>query len=310
MSPSRRRFLAHTRSVLLGAFLGLGGGAAAHAVNARKPLPFYGGYGSAVNPDRRTPPRFSQVNVVWSAPTNRRLIALTFDDGPHRDWTPRVLSILERAQVPATFFFTGEHARLYGHLVAGRLHGHEVGNHTWSHRDLARMTVGEAVEELRRAHDELSRLCRVEPTLMRPPYGHLGGSTLLAANELGYQVVLWNRQMLESEFRSNPWGLVDYVVGSCAPGTILLAHDTGPSDRLIAIRGLAAMIRGLRARGFEFVTVSTLLSYSQPQAQAVPESVGRAVTGPGFGTAGSPESEPGVPMPSAQVDYTRSPSDR
>ena len=58
-----------------------------------------------------------------------------------------------------------------------------------------------------------------EPTLLRPPYGHLAGSTLLAANDLGYQVVLWNRQMLESRFTQNPDGLVDYIVESCDPGT-------------------------------------------------------------------------------------------
>ena len=192
--------------------------------------------------------------------TTRRLVALTFDDGPAPNWTPQVLSILADADARATFFMVGRNAREHGHLVADRLAGHEVGNHTWAHLDLARMTYEQSREAISRAHDELTRLWGREPTLLRPPYGHLGGSTLLAANDLGYQLVLWNRQMLESQYLQNPAGLVDYVVGACTPGTILLAHDTGPADRLVAIRGLAGMIKGLRARGFDFVTVSELLA--------------------------------------------------
>jgi peptidoglycan/xylan/chitin deacetylase (PgdA/CDA1 family) len=65
--------------------------------------------------------------------------------------------------------------------------------------------------------------------------------------------------MLESDYASNPAGLSQYIIDSCTPGTILLAHDTGTNERLVAIRGLPGMISGLRGRGFEFVTVSELL---------------------------------------------------
>ncbi|WP_091561505.1 polysaccharide deacetylase family protein [Micromonospora pattaloongensis] len=252
--------LTRVGSALLGAGAAGGVKMAHDALTGDDPLPFYGGYASPIHRDRSTPPRSAQVDVVWSVQTTRNLIALTFDDGPKPNWTPEVLSILDDTRTPATFFMVGAHARQHGGLVAGRLARHEIGNHTWRHRDLARSSYEEAYEALARAHDELTKLSGREPTLLRPPYGHLAGSALLAANEFGYRVVLWNRQMLESRYTSDPPGLVDYVVGSCTPGTILLAHDTGPADRLVAIRGLAAMIRGLRARGFEFVTVSELLA--------------------------------------------------
>jgi peptidoglycan/xylan/chitin deacetylase (PgdA/CDA1 family) len=87
----------------------------------------------------------------------------------------------------------------------------------------------------------------------------LGGSTALAANELAYRVVLWSVQMVESAFPNDPVGHARHIVGRTEPGTILLAHDVGPSNRLIALRGLPDMITQLRARGFEFVTVSELL---------------------------------------------------
>jgi peptidoglycan/xylan/chitin deacetylase (PgdA/CDA1 family) len=88
---------------------------------------------------------------------------------------------------------------------------------------------------------------------------------MLACAELGYTVVLWSRQMLESDFLDNPAGLVDYIVGSGSQGDIVLAHDTGPRDRLVAIDNLDAMIEGLRRRGFEFVTVSQLLSQASAE---------------------------------------------
>ncbi|MBW4703823.1 MULTISPECIES: polysaccharide deacetylase family protein [unclassified Micromonospora] len=263
---SRRRVLSGTAAALAGAGVALTGEFGYAEATADSKLPVYGGYAASVHADRRTPPRSSRVDVVWSVDTTRRLIALTFDDGPAPNWTPRVLSILAQTDTPATFFMVGRRAREYGRLVAHRLDGHEIGNHTWAHQDLAKMTYEQACTAIGRAHNELTRLWGREPTLLRPPYGHLAGSTLLAANDLGYQVVLWNRQMLESRFTQNPDGLVDYIVESCDPGTILLAHDTGPADRLVAIRGLAAMIIGLRRRGFEFVTVSELMAAATPAA--------------------------------------------
>ncbi|MFF5175572.1 polysaccharide deacetylase family protein [Micromonospora sp. NPDC000089] len=257
---SRRAVVTGALAALGGAGVTLTGEVGYDEATAGDRLPVYGGYASSVHSDRLTPPRSASLQVVWGVETTRKLIALTFDDGPAPNWTPQVLSILQRANARATFFMVGRNARRYGHLVAGRLAGHEVGNHTWAHQDLATMTYEQSRDAIDRAHGELTRLTGRPPTLLRPPYGHLGGSTLLAANDLNYQVVLWNRQMLESQYVQHPDGLVDYVVGACTPGTILLAHDTGPADRLVAINGLAAMIDGLRARGFDFVTVSELIA--------------------------------------------------
>ncbi|MEV1290054.1 polysaccharide deacetylase family protein [Micromonospora sp. NPDC049679] len=260
MTLARRQMLTKAASALLGAGTAGGVKMAHDAITAYDPLPFYGGYASPIHGDRKTPPRSPAVDVIWSVDTANKLVALTFDDGPKPNWTPEVLSILEQTRTRATFFMVGANARDHGAIVAGRLGQHEVGNHTWRHQDLARLTFEEAYETLKRTHEHLTKLWGREPTLLRPPYGHLAGSTLLAANELGYRVVLWNRQMLESQYTSNPRGLVDYIVTSCAPGTILLAHDTGPADRLVAIRALPEVVRGLRAEGFEFVTVSELLA--------------------------------------------------
>lgn len=244
----------------LGATTAVAGITGVQRFNERYPLPFYGGYAAPIHSDRRTEPLHREVAVTWGVNTTKKLVALTFDDGPMPNWTPQVHAILAEHRVRATFFLIGQRALAHRDLLDGRLGDHEVGNHTWAHRDLARMEYADAHEAIARGAEAIASATGREPSLLRPPYGHLGGSALLAAADLGAAVVLWNRQMLETEYRHDQPGLVDYIVESCTPGTILLAHDTGEKERLVAINGLPHMIKGLRSRGYEFVTVSELLA--------------------------------------------------
>jgi peptidoglycan-N-acetylglucosamine deacetylase len=205
-------------------------------------------------------PRPGHVDISWAVDTSQKLVALTFDDGPMPDWTPMVHDILDEAAIPATFFLVGQRVIRNARLIHGRMDRHAAGNHTWAHTDLSRLTHPQAYRAIHRAHTAIAEVTGKEPRLLRPPLGNIGGTTLSAAGELGYHVVLWSLKMREA-YLGNPAGrLVDYIVGTCEPGTILLAHDTGHHDRLVAIRGLPAMIRGLRAKGFEFVTVPDLLA--------------------------------------------------
>jgi peptidoglycan/xylan/chitin deacetylase (PgdA/CDA1 family) len=257
ITGGRRGLLRAGAVAAAGVAAGVAGIRGADAWDTRGPLPFYEGPAASIHPDRRTPPKHGHVNVVWSGSTKEKRIALTFDDGPKPEWTPKVLSTLEAQKVPATFFVTGENLAAHKDLLRT---GHEFGNHTWAHKDLGRQDFAEAMDALKRTHDLIAETTGTAPTLMRPPYGHIGGSTMLASAELGYTVVLWSRQMLESDYLSDPKGLVDYIVRECMPGDIVLAHDTGPRDRLVAIDNLGPMISGLRDRGFTFVTVSQLLA--------------------------------------------------
>jgi peptidoglycan/xylan/chitin deacetylase (PgdA/CDA1 family) len=253
---SRRRLLA-------GGAIAVGGTALAGTAAARlldpDRLPLDGGYAPAGNALGWT--ARGGVRCVWHVPTNAPVVALTFDDGPLPDWTPRVLDILDRLAVPATFFLVGERVRRHPELVAaGRYDAHEVGNHTWSHADLGRLDAGEVLSQLRTAHEEIvTRLGRV-PRLMRPPWGHLGGSTLIAADLLGYDVVLWSQPMPERQYAGDPDGFVRRVVADARPGSILLAHDVGDPHRLITVDNLAEIVGGLRAKGLRLVTFSELLA--------------------------------------------------
>ena len=265
MNLSRRSLVRLAAAAAGGAVVGAGAAGLPDLLDPQ--LRPQGGYAAAA--DLPGWERSGQIRTTWYVPTARPLVALTFDDGPGPDWTPMVLDTLAAAGAPATFFMVGRRLRRWSRLVAGRLEGHEVGNHTWSHADLATLDPHAARTELERTHAEIHRVTGRQPRLMRPPYGHLGGAAMVAADDLGYEIVLWSQKMNEASHLHDPTGLVDAAVRAAHPGSILLAHDIGTPDRLVALRHLDAIIAGLRARGYRLVTVTELFaSVTGPSATA------------------------------------------
>lgn len=228
--------------------------------------PLNGGYAAAAD----TPAAVQNpgTTIHYYVETTAPVVAFTFDDGPGPLWTPMVLDALDEARVPATFFMVGRNLAAHADLVRGRLGRHEVGNHSWSHDDLATLNREQVTTELTRTHEQIERVVGRAPTLMRPPYGHLGGSTVLAADSLGYDIVLWSQQMRERHFRSDPKGQVSDIVSGVRPGSIILSHDVGKPERLVALRQLREMFDGIRAQGLRFVTVSELIALGTPRSSA------------------------------------------
>ncbi|GAA1892991.1 polysaccharide deacetylase family protein [Lapillicoccus jejuensis] len=261
MSPARRDVLLALGGTVVGAAASLGTDREVQTVESRSPLPFYGTAVSAVRPDRSRP-RAGQGVVVWSGsrtPGDRR-VALTFDDGPDPDWTPRVLASLARYDAPATFFVRGDHLRAHPGVHARSLDaGHELANHTWDHPDLGRLPLAQVQDQLARTSAELTRVTGRAPVLFRPPYGHLGGSTLLAAAETGLTCVLWSTQMHEDAWVGHPDRVVPGARELVAAGDVVLAHDSGSPDRLTTIDHLDGILAALRADGHDLVTVTDLL---------------------------------------------------
>ncbi|MEH1168759.1 polysaccharide deacetylase family protein [Micromonospora sp. CPCC 205539] len=254
---SRRDLL--RRVALLGGGAAVGAGASQAWWRVQRRLPTVGAASATVGSGPQDAGS-GELAVVWSAPTAQRLVALTFDDGPAPQWTPMVLDTLAQHRVPATFFLVGAQARRHADVIRDRLTGHEVGNHSWAHRDLARLNAAEAYDDLSRSHDAIADVTGRPPRLIRPPYGHLGGSVLHAAARLDCRLVLWSLQMVERDFPDDPAGHARRIVADVRPGTILLGHDVGARRRLVALHGLPDIIDGLRARGYTFVTASALLA--------------------------------------------------
>ena len=223
-------------------------------------------------PQRQATSRWSLSNVataaipngdaVVAAGTARRTIALTFDDGPS-DYTARVLAVLARYRIHATFFVIGKSARARPttlHTIAGA--GHELANHTWSHAVLLKLPPGTRRDEMLTASDAIDGEGLGVATLMRPPYGTTDAATNVLARSLGLVPVVWSIDTLD--WTGLPAETIAAnVLKAVKPGSIILLHDGG-GDRSATVAALDLIIPALKKRHYRFATVSALLNASPP----------------------------------------------
>jgi peptidoglycan/xylan/chitin deacetylase (PgdA/CDA1 family) len=205
--------------------------------------------------------RRGESTIIWAVDTTQRLIALTFDDGPVPNCTPLTLDALDEADVPATFFLVGQRLEANASLIDGRMSRHEIGNHTWSHQDLSGLDYGAAYAEIKRSHDAIAAWWGRAPVLFRPPFGKLGTLAMRAIESFDYDVILWNHGVTERSYQDNPEAVIAYVVHNVKPGSIFLAHDAvAPDVEPVFLRRIGVIVKELKADGYEFVTVSDLLT--------------------------------------------------
>ena len=202
--------------------------------------------------------------AIHRLPASVRAVALTFDDGPDRVWTPQVLTLLRAHHARATFFIVGERALARPDLVRAELRLGEVGDHTASHRDLQRLPVAAAREEIARGADEIAQAGAPRPTLFRPPIGHeTAGLIDWALHSEGLRTVLWTVAVERYTNHEPTTAAVRDVLARVRPGAIILAHDGGPPGRARTLAALPGLLDGLRRRGYRVVSVGDLLSASR-----------------------------------------------
>ena len=202
----------------------------------------------------------SGAPFVFKGHTNRREIALTFDDGPWPD-TPRFLDVLEREHVVATFFEIGEQIATYGQggAIERRMlaDGDMVGDHTWSHPNVAgggsfaRDQILRTAGALRRATDGFT------PCLFRAPYGAVSGSLISEVRSLGFTTIQWNVDPRDWS-RPGTDAIYGNVVANAHRAAIVIQHDGG-GNRSETLAALPREIETLRGKGYQFVTVTELL---------------------------------------------------
>ncbi|HHV93499.1 MAG TPA: polysaccharide deacetylase family protein [Firmicutes bacterium] len=198
---------------------------------------------------------------------NRELpfIALTFDDGPDPLYTPLILDILREKDVKATFFMIGRHAERHPEIVQRIVEeGHDIGNHTYSHRNLYGLDEKNTWNEIAKADEVITKIAGTKPYLFRPPRGLYTDASIEFAHELGYTTVLWSVSSRDwAEISANQ--LARYVINNTRGGDILLFHDSGSfigtygGYRYNTVNALPRIIDELEAKGFRFVTVSQLM---------------------------------------------------
>lgn len=198
------------------------------------------------------------AKVYHKSAAGGKKIALTFDDGPHPRYTPKILSILNEYGITATFFVVGENAVYYPEAM--RLlaeSGCEIGNHTYTHKKLSSLTGEEIAEEIGKCREVLLNNYSVKTTLLRPPEGMYSETVLTQSRAEEYDIILWSIDT--RDWAHTPSAkIAETVLGKARGGDIILMHDyvSGENQTLGALR---LIIPELLERGFEFVTVSELL---------------------------------------------------
>lgn len=219
------------------------------------------------NPDLALSSNFSNsLGISFSRVlVSGKHVAITFDDGPHPQNTPRLLDILRVRNIKATFYVIGRSVELYPQIVRRTVaEGHEIGNHSHTHRLLTKLSDSEVRLDLSRCKDAIARAASVQPRTMRPPYGGLlQRQREMVHSEFGYPTILWSVDPLDWK-RPGPGVVTSRILQGTTAGSIILAHDLHAPT----VDAMPATLDGLLRRGFTFVTVSQLLAMKTDAATA------------------------------------------
>lgn len=188
--------------------------------------------------------------------SEEKYVALTFDDGPSMNVTPRVLDILQQHDAKATFFMLGSQVEKYPSL-AERVakSGHEIGNHTDHHMDLTKVGEPQMVQEVQISNQKIQDATGKSPTLIRPPYGAFNSKVEEVARKNGSSLVLWSVDSLDWKSK-NAEAIHQVVKKEVVSGSIILLHDVHPTTA----EALPKLLNMLEKEGYHFLTVSQLLS--------------------------------------------------
>ena len=194
-------------------------------------------------------------------------IAMTFDDGPSATLTPKLLDILAAHHIRATFFVIGENVAEHPEIVARAVReGHEIGNHSWSHPNFAKMSDDAVRGQLWRTDDAIKSATGIRPKLLRPPYGSITArQKRWIHDEFGYEIILWDVDPYDWK-RPGPSVVRNRILKETRPGSIVLSHDIHPGT----IEAMPSTFDALQAKGFKFVTVSELIRMETPQPAKSP----------------------------------------
>ena len=184
-----------------------------------------------------------------------KYVALTFDDGPNPDVTPRVLKYLDEYDAVATFYMLGSQAKKYpktARAVANR--GHEIASHSVTHADLSNVSASKVHTEMTDATNLIEQATGVKPRTFRPPYGAINQNVINKARDINQPIILWSVDSLDWKY-PNANSVYSKVMNNMHSGAIVLMHDIHPTTA----DALPSILKDLKNKGYKFVTVTDLL---------------------------------------------------
>ena len=203
-------------------------------------------------------PAVPSDEILWSVPSAGKVVALTFDDGPSRNYTIKYLDLLREKQVKATFFLIGRNVQkspVLAALIAGE--GHEIANHTYDHY-IKKMSEAVIKEQISRTYHLLKEWTQQEIKYVRPPGGNNRIKMKSVAAEMEMQLVMWSVDPQDWREDITPAEIIRTIKEQLTPGAIIVLHEGKPQT----LEALPALIDELRQDGWDFVTISELLGVS------------------------------------------------
>lgn len=200
-------------------------------------------------------------NIVSRGYTDEKVVALTFDDGPHPEFTNKILDLLKEYDVKSTFFVLGKLAEKYPEIIRRQWEeGHEIGNHTYSHINIKNSPKERIIEEYEKTQNIITSITNEAPKLFRPPYGAFNHNALDIMEAHDSVLVLWSEGQ-DSRDWSNPEveKIVNTTLTNIKNGDIILFDDYVYYDESNTIEALKLILPALKSRGYRFVTVSELI---------------------------------------------------
>jgi peptidoglycan/xylan/chitin deacetylase (PgdA/CDA1 family) len=207
-------------------------------------------------PSPAKPATYAQVRV------DQPYIAMTFDDGPSAENTPRLLEMLKQRNIKATFFLIGQNAASNPDIVRRILaDGHEIGNHSWTHPQLSKLSDDRVTAEITKTQEAIKEASGFSPTLLRPPYGAITSRQReWIENQFGLNVILWSVDPFDWK-RPGASVITQRILSQARPGAIILSHDIHKQT----VDAMPATLDGLLAKGYKFATVSQLIAMNKPK---------------------------------------------
>lgn len=201
--------------------------------------------------------------------SGRKMIALTFDDGPNKTYTPQVLEVLQKNNIKATFFVMGgwvkQNPEILKQVYAA---GNVIGNHTFTHPLITKISSASFKNELIKTNEIIYATINVYPVLFRPPFGMSSATSNKIVSDLGFKKITWNFMVNDYDAnKTTAEKIASQVIQHASPGAIITMHDGG-SNREKTVKALATIIPTLKQKGYEFVTVSELLNIEPYRAKA------------------------------------------
>lgn len=197
--------------------------------------------------------------VIKSVLTTKKVVALTFDDGPTKTWTPKVLSVLKANHVKATFFVIGSHATRRPEILQQEMDAKmDIGSHGFGHIVLRNKDPQVVSEEINQNEALLTSLGVPKTTLYRLPGGASDTTALRVLGAKGYRVIGWSIDTRDWRRRYTGEEMAQHVIKDIQPGAIVIFHD-GPNSSQATVDAIKQIIPALKQQGYQFDTVSQML---------------------------------------------------